>query len=253
MSYNIRRYGDEDFPEHHWDQRKTYVRDLICKHLPDILCTQEDHPVQLDFILEKLPHYARYGFYNEDMNGSVHGEENAIIFNTKKFTLLEKGHFWLTDTPQVPSKLPSQSRHFRTATYIKLQTTDGQKIFVCNTHFDHFSQDVQKEEAKILANYLETIKKNNHYIMCGDLNVNEDASPHIAQLATCFVRIHPKTDQETTYQSWIEMGGERCTDFIFSDLSVHSTLIDRSGYKMTNETMTFASDHFPIVAVLTTK
>ena len=51
---------------------------------------------------EALPGYDYIGVGRDD--GKEKGEHSAIFYRTDKFDVIEKGDFWLSETPDVPSK-----------------------------------------------------------------------------------------------------------------------------------------------------
>ena len=51
---------------------------------------------------EALPSYDYIGVGRDD--GKEKGEHSAIFYRTDKFDVIEKGDFWLSETPDVPSK-----------------------------------------------------------------------------------------------------------------------------------------------------
>jgi endonuclease/exonuclease/phosphatase family metal-dependent hydrolase len=85
-----------------WVNRSPIVASLIRFHQFDILGTQEGLYNQLEDISRQLPEYQRYGLGRDD--GKEGGEHSAIFLREDKFTVLNKGDFWLSETPDKPSK-----------------------------------------------------------------------------------------------------------------------------------------------------
>ncbi len=73
---------------------------LIEFHDFDILGTQEGLHHQIDAIAKALPEYAYYGIGRED--GKIAGEHSAIFYKKDKFSIIDKGDFWLSETPEKP-------------------------------------------------------------------------------------------------------------------------------------------------------
>ncbi len=247
MTYNIRRLGDEKDQLNLWKHRKSFLISIIKKHNPDILCIQEDHPLQTKTINKELEGYDYYGFYNEDMNKDIYGEANTI-FLKNKFELIKKGYFWLTSTPNKRSRLDGQSIYHRTVTFIELKI-NNEPILVFNTHFDHLSKDIQLKESEVLSSIIKKMNPIN-YIICGDFN-GEGSSSQIKKLKENFSIINENLSKEKSVMDWSEIHPPRnCIDFIFSNLKSKEILMDKSKYQDNNRKKRTASDHFPIICRL---
>lgn len=99
-TYNI-RYDNPKDTGNLWPDRAPVVSALIRFHDFDIFGTQEGLKNQLDDISTSLPQYSRYGLGRDD--GKEKGEHSAIFFKKDEFNLLNKGDFWLSQTPDKPS------------------------------------------------------------------------------------------------------------------------------------------------------
>ncbi len=67
----------------------------------DILGTQEGLIGMINNLSDNLPQYKRYGSGRND--GMDVSEHSAIFFKKAKFTFLNRGDFWLSQTPDKPS------------------------------------------------------------------------------------------------------------------------------------------------------
>ena len=73
-----------------------------------------------------------YASVGQGRDGGVDGEYSAIFYNKTKFSVLESGTKWLSDTPDKVSKVPESSLN-RIFTYALLQrSTDNMKIMFAN-------------------------------------------------------------------------------------------------------------------------
>lgn len=84
-----------------WITRVPNVIALIRFHKFEVFGTQEGFRNQLDDIRKGLPEFQYYGAGRDD--GKEKGEHSAIFFRKERFTLLSKGDFWLSQTPDQPS------------------------------------------------------------------------------------------------------------------------------------------------------
>lgn len=248
MTYNIRRAGEEKASANQWKFRHKFLISVIKKNKPDILCIQEDSPVQIEEIKKSLEGMDLFGFYNEEMNSGISGEANTIFFNMNKFKLLKKRIFWLTDTPDKKSKFEGQSTHYRTATCIMLKN-ETKEVSIFNTHFDHISEIIQEKEAVSLARLINGIKPKN-YIICGDFNGDID-SRQIRILKESFNLITEDVANRITVIDWSEAHPPRkCLDFIFSNFLKRAIKIDGSKYLALDNKKRTPSDHLPVLCEL---
>ena len=101
ISYNIRYYNTTD-GDNSWDNRKTATKAMIETLAPDVFGVQEAYPVQEQYILDECTDYRAYGVGRED--GVNDGERMSIFWNNTTIEMLQTGTFWLSETPNTPSK-----------------------------------------------------------------------------------------------------------------------------------------------------
>lgn len=171
MSFNI-RYDNPDDRQNSWTQgnRKQRVAKILQEEKPSILGVQEALHHQLEFLEATLPNHQRVGVGRDD--GMQKGEYAAIFFEKDKFTLLDSGHFWLSETPETPSLGWDATCCHRIATWAKLR--QGSKIFfVFNTHFDHEGTQAQHESSRLILSKIKEITagSNADIILMGDFNI----------------------------------------------------------------------------------
>ncbi len=176
MTYNIRYDNPGDVPNN-WDNRKEFLISQLRFYAPDVFGTQEGLVHQLKDIDRGLEAYAYFGVGRD--HGDDRGEFTAIFYNTNKLDLLEESTFWLSPTPEVPSKgwdaaLP------RICTYgIFEKKGDGSRFMVFNTHFDHVGERARRESSKlILEKIAELNPQGLPVVLCGDFNL-ESESPGV--------------------------------------------------------------------------
>ena len=166
VSYNIRYYNNKnDFGKCHWFVRAEYVLRNIEHLQPDVLCLQEVHPPQYEYLTKHLVGYESVIGYRE--NRGVHSEACPIFYNAERFTLLDSGTFWLSDTPEVMSKY-EDSWHYRISTFVKLQDKDGSVVTVFNTHPDYRIESNRIRQLNVLADRVR--KTEGPVIVTGDFN-----------------------------------------------------------------------------------
>lgn len=176
-SYNIRYDNPGDVEKgNSWPQRLPVIAGLIRFHEFDVLGTQEAFHHQLVDLQKLLPNHAYTGCGRDD--GKEAGEHAAIFFRKDKFSLLECGTFWLSQTPDKPGKgwdadLP------RICTWAKLRETGGGRVlFVFNTHFDHRGVQARLESAKLIVSRIKEVAKDEPVILTGDFNVDQTSESY---------------------------------------------------------------------------
>ncbi|MDQ8004915.1 MAG: endonuclease/exonuclease/phosphatase family protein [Pedobacter sp.] len=170
MTYNI-RYATEKDGVNAWSKRKDDVKALVKFHDTDILCTQEALAEQYDFLLENSE-FEAVGAGRDD--GKRKGEFSPIYYNKNRFTKKDGGVFWLSQTPDVPSK-GWDAMFNRVCTWVRLYDKLNKKEFlVFNTHYDHVGVQARIESAKLIKQKIQEIAPKLPVIYTGDLNVTPE-------------------------------------------------------------------------------
>lgn len=170
ITYNIRLNVASD-GVNAWPNRKDNVKALVKFHDADILCVQEALPEQFDALLENS-NFDVVGVGRED--GKRKGEFSAVYFDKDRFTKKDGGTFWLSQTPDVPSKGWDAALN-RVCSWVKLYDNINKKEFIIfNTHYDHIGVQARIESAKLLKQKIQQIAPNLPVIFTGDLNVTPE-------------------------------------------------------------------------------
>ena len=173
-TFNIRLQNDGDEKAGvGWSVRKDRVADYIKKNHIDVVGMQEVLHTQLTDLLERLPEYDYVGVGRTD--GKTKGEYSPVFFLKEKFEVLEKGNFWLSETPDVPGSKGWDAALERIASYAKLRDKTTGKVFMAvNTHFDHVGVVARRESAKLIMRKIQQIVGSQPAVVTGDFNVTED-------------------------------------------------------------------------------
>lgn len=167
-SYNV-RYDNPGDTGNLWADRAPVVAELIRFHDFDVFGTQEALKNQLDDISKALPQYERYGVGRDD--GKDKGEHSAIFFKKDRFKVLDKGDFWLSETPDKPSLGWDATCCNRIASWVYLQDLGTKKKFYFfNAHYDHQGMQARKESSKLMLRKIKEIAKKEPVILTGDFN-----------------------------------------------------------------------------------
>lgn len=257
MTYNLRFDQIED-DQNQWIFRKDRLVKLIQDHAPDLLGVQEPLPEQVTDLKVALPEFEEYGVGRDD--GDNQGEFNTIFYRFACFELLDKGTFWLSQTPEIPGSKGWDASYTRICSWVKLRFRRTQQIlYHFNTHFDHIGVSARLESARLLLDRIQKIADSStSVILTGDFNTNPDSDPYrtIVTGSTLQDAINladtPHVGPKGTWATFsvAEQIGDRI-DFIFvtpQNIRVlkHAILTDSNGES-------YPSDHLPVLAELAFK
>ena len=166
-SYNLRLNLASDGPNA-WPKRAEAVKALIRYHEFDVFGTQEGLPEQIDE-LARMDEFAHVGVGRDD--GKRAGEHSAIFYRKARFEALSQGDFWLSQTPEVPSKGWDARCCNRLASWVQLRDRESQRrFFVFSVHFDHEGELARKESAQLLLRKVKEIAGTAPVFCLGDFN-----------------------------------------------------------------------------------
>ena len=245
MSYNIRLGSGKD-GTNSWALRYTATEEMLKDQKPDVFGVQEALDYQVHYI-EDMCGYESVGVGRED--GKKEGEHMSIFWNKKTVSMLKWGTFWLSETPQKPSK-GWDAACFRTATWALMKDKKtGKKFYFVNTHLDHEGKEAQKNGLKLIVEKIAEMNPEGlPMVLTGDFNI-EPSNPALADLDARMQstrKIAEKTDDLTTYNGWGK--SSMMIDYIyvsgFSSCPEYQTVTKRYADRK------FISDHYPICATL---
>lgn len=181
ITYNI-RYDNPKDGENRWDNRKDFLVNQIKFNEPDFLGIQEGLLHQVSFIDSVLTQYKYIGVGRNE--GKLDGEFCALYYNTEKFNLLKGSTFWLSETPDVPSKGWDAALN-RICTYGLFENNSSkEKMLVFNTHFDHRGVEARIQSTKLIVEKINELNSGKYpVVFMGDLNL-EPNSEAIKYLST---------------------------------------------------------------------
>lgn len=251
VSYNIRLDVASD-SLNRWDNRKDFLIGQLNFHEPQVFGIQEGLLHQLEEIKKGMPGYSYLGKGRED--GLKNGEFSAIFYNTDKLELLEENTFWLSETPELPSK-GWDAAIKRVCTYgLFKDKNSSQNFWVFNTHFDHIGEEARKESVFLIMERIRKLNKQDlPVILTGDLNLEPD-HPSILLLSSAMQDSHLLAGDKAFGPQGTFNGFKfsepitRRIDYIF---------ISKTGFKLLkyailsdSKDLRYPSDHFPVLAKL---
>lgn len=198
MTFNVL---SERLNENAMINRRGIVTQTIAEYYPDSFGVQEATVEWMLCLKNRLPEYGCVG----DATAAIplFGEYNAIFYLKDKYELVDSGTFWLSETPEKPSKGWDAAME-RVCTWAVLKNKiSGVQYAHINTHLDHKgSLARQNSVPMILAKAAEF----DMAVVCtGDFNLRENSALYNVLTAD---ELHdskflaPDTMSNTTYNAF---------------------------------------------------
>jgi endonuclease/exonuclease/phosphatase family metal-dependent hydrolase len=250
-TYNI-RYDNAQDVGNLWVDRAPVVAALLRFHDFDIFGTQEGLKNQLDDISKALPQYARYGLGRND--GIDQGEHSAIFYKKDRFKLLNKGDFWLSQTPEKPSLGWDATCCNRICSWIQVQDLQTKKKFYFfNVHYDHQGVQARQESSKLILNKIREIAGKAPVILTGDFNGDHESTwyqelANSGLLKDTYRQVEYPYASNASFNSFGKQSGSKeIIDHIF--VTDHFK-VRKWGVLTDTYHGKFPSDHFPVMVKL---
>lgn len=247
MSFNIRFDNPAD-GEDRWEVRKEEVSRMIQKFEPDFLGIQEALPNQVEYLDSNLQNYKYIGF-GRDGEGSQ-SESVPIFYRADRYELLKTDVFWLSETPENPSKGwdAALNRITTYGIYLNRQTRDTLHVF--NTHYDHLGEKARVNSSRLLISKLKTLKLlDEKVILMGDLNSQPEEEPiQILNITLSDARISSGNKTRGPYGTFNAFDTEAQLDqridyvFVLNLKVIRYTVIDDK-----RKNGRWLSDHLPVL------
>lgn len=248
-TFNL-RYENQRDTGNLWKDRAPIAAALIRFHSFDIFGTQEGLKTQLDDLLKLLPEYESYGRGRDD--GQSKGEHSAIFYRKTKYQLLDKGDFWLSETPDQPG-FGWDATFNRICSWVKLKDKQKMKeFFVFNVHYDHRANKARIESSKLMINKIKGIAGNNPVILTGDFNGSNQTEwyryiQQSAILKDVLYQVEHPYINNGSFNGFSNNIADDIIDHVF--VTKHFRPL-RYGILTDTYKGKFPSDHFPVLADL---
>ena len=185
-----------------------------------------------------------YGYVGQGRDGGTKGEHNPIFYKKSVFNLIESGTRWLSDTPSTVSKY-SESSLNRIWTYALLERkSDGTRIMVVNTHFDHKSSVAREKQSLVLSAFLKDYLTY-PLIVTGDFNAKSSTTEYSTIIKTGLKDSSYAASPSERVATFTNYGSSNSIiDFVF----INPKTIDAKSYRVCNEMINgdYPSDHHPV-------
>lgn len=244
MSANVRCWAPDDLGKRSWFFRADLIAQNIEKTSPDIIGFQEVTWLHYGYLTDIMPEFDSVIEYRDDF---VLSEGCPIFYSRDKFDLVDKGSFWLSETPEKMSK-DWGSACYRICSYIILkEKTSGKELIVFNTHLDHVSDEARIKGIEVVLDKQAEFGGMPMLLM-GDLNAAPGSVTYNSAAENFWdaCKIADDSIDGATYQNW----GAKLDNPRIDYIMVSKTGISVKTYKVLTDTYDgiYPSDHFPIYA-----
>jgi endonuclease/exonuclease/phosphatase family metal-dependent hydrolase len=242
MSLNL-RFGLADDGPNSWVHRRLAYKPLFDAWPRDFYAFQEANDFQITFLSELLPEHDHIG----QRDPAPQRWQSNVIFYHKAFRCIYSEHFYLSETPDIPSQFPD-SRWPRQGT-LGIFEKDARRLIVVNTHLD-FYENVQISSARLIRQRLAVhADKNAAAVLMGDFNCTPESA--------CYAEFMSKTDGgpilrnvfappfQGTHHPFNGTDAGAAIDWILyqKPLVVERACVIKSPFGQR-----YPSDHFPVIA-----
>lgn len=267
-TFNVRyvNASNGDTGDKLWANRRKAVTDIVKDYDFDIVGFQEvtgnnkdpqTGKSQLQDMKDMLPNYATYDVEREGKNYSY----NSIFYKKNKYTVVEKGMWYINDHPSTPGLswqyFGDANTIARTLVWIRFRDNESNKefYFAC-THMNYSAASSGVYGAELNVRMLRELVGQMPVVLVGDFNMHrshEDAYRHyrgqfydaaITTTSTCI----PKGNITHTGSNWYPADNGNCKgsefDYHFYD---HITPLSRHIITEDYNRSVTPSDHFPVL------
>lgn len=245
MSFNIRclNVGTAS-----WKDRIGLVSETMLNSDADSIGVQEATPEWMETLNDSVSDkYAWVGVGRDD--GDNEGEYSAIFYRKDKYEVVDSGTFWLSETPDEPSRGWDAACN-RICTWAHLRNVETNEEYVhMNSHFDHVGT---KARANSVSLILEKAKGFGDVavVFTADMNVKEGSENYLQFTESGFFydtkHQAPDTMDYCTYHDTKpNLHQDSVIDYVMINDKFEAT-----SYKVVTDGIDgkFVSDHYPVYA-----
>lgn len=276
MTYNIRYSdGDRKSADRKWDVRKDDLANLVARANPDVVGFQEVLPDQKKFLEMRFPDYVFVGeFRNLDRKS---GEASPIAYRKDRFTVVNSGTFWLSETPDLPGSKSWGTAYPRICSWaVLVDKVSGKRFAFANAHTDHKSESAREKGMLLVIERMKMFGSGCPIVFTGDHNCLEYEKPALAvseilkdalylsetppegpwrtangwrwcEKETTMVEAMKKPVKERNFNADGRLASRIDYIYVSPDTKVHSY---RTIAEPRPGTHLYPSDHFPSVAII---
>ena len=235
MSFNVR---DGEF------DREEIVPQVVADYMPDSVGFQECEGTWYLTLKTYLPDYSIVGV-GRWTGVPLIGESTAIMYRSDKYSLVDCGTFWLSETPFVVST-GWDANYPRTCTWVVLENIEtGEQYAHINTHLDNGGAQAREKGLEMILERAADFDM--PVVITGDFNFSRDSQLYTVMTSGEFsdsAAVANAADTGSTAHGYGGGTNGNPIDFILVNEQVEEVLT----YKIMREKYNdrYPSDHYPI-------
>lgn len=243
MSFNVRNSGAND-GMFAWPHRKDAAVTMLKQEQPDLIGMQEALPDQLQDLDAGLA--GEYQRFSRGREADGSGEHSAIYVRRTAGKVLGDGHFWLSETPDVPGSKHWDHHCVRMANFVELEHERWGRYLFINTHLDHQSPLARLKGAELIGVFIQN--SGSPAVLTGDMNADPTSEP--VQVYSRY-GLHdagfPYANDSSTFHDFGRRRGA-VIDYVF-----HTEHWQTNSCRIITDKPNgmYPSDHYPVLAELT--
>lgn len=245
MTFNVRQMNADDGAQA-WQYRKEVLAETIRAYAPSLLGTQETFEEQTAFLLASLPSYAAFG---RGRYGDASDEHNKIFYDRHRFSLLESGELWFSQTPEVPGSSDWEIPQPRMMTWGKLHDRSGADILILNTQLPHgrHADEARRQSALLVLHRISALSESLPLFLTGDFNAPAGGEVHemlTSTLQDSWTTAPKKRGATTTCHGFGKFHGSRI-DWILHRNAGRTVSAETIAHRRNG---LYPSNHYPVMA-----
>ena len=170
MSFNIRMTTEADTGDLSWESRRESCVRMIRDVRPGVIGMQEPRTVQRTYLKDNLPDYE---MLETPGTGTSKGGNSVLLYRKSRFTKLDWGYYFLSETPDVPS-VSWEAEQWHTTVWAHLKEVGTDKEFwIFTTHMPAYAanKSAREKSAKLnVAKMKELAGEKATLFIVGDMN-----------------------------------------------------------------------------------
>lgn len=230
-----------------WENRVAQLHAYLNNVHPDLIGMQEPVRDELCSILKGIPGYAMVGWGRN--NGVESGEYVPIVYRTDRFLVQEYGNYWLTDTPDQPSRIDGVG-HNRMATWaVMIDKQTGARFLYTNTHLSFESEGAKFIQIKYLKTHMQELQKQfgmTTHLLTGDMNMKNTETDNYSYIKNYQLALRDVWTLTRNRKQLNSVVADKRIDYIFATKNVSCSYAEWG--KSETDDGYIISDHDPLWA-----
>ena len=160
--------------------RTNRFKTMVQTHEPDVLLCQEGTKAWINFFQTDeyfTKNYTLLYKYRSESQSVL--ESTPVLYKTSKYTELDSGHFWLSETPNVESvSYEAGEGHIRICTWVKLKDKSTGAVFYAYTAHVDTNGETPMKSMQQFYDLFNKAGKNEYCFVGGDFNFKYESAEY---------------------------------------------------------------------------